>query len=291
MNHTGGIREHDPWTERLSEYVDGELPRHEREALQRHVGECPRCAATLAELRAVLARAQALDDPPPAEDLWPGIEAQIAAAAARRRAPVPLSFPDWWQRRLDLSLPQLAAAGLLLAGLTAAGMWLLMNRAPLRDGGSPGATSPPIAALDRAPADATAPAGTANDTRERGPEELPVPSRSAPSRTADDANVAGASPAPAGDAVVATYASGSPRYDQAVAELEQALAAGRGRLEPRTLRVLEENLRTIDRAIADARRAVEADPANAWLREHLTATMKRKVDLLRTATMLAAEQG
>jgi hypothetical protein len=147
----------------------------------------------------------------------------------------------------------------------------MMSRAPLRDG-SPGAAPSPVATREGAPADATTPAGSTPGT-------------------SGEASGAGATPAPAGDAAVATYATGSPRYDQAVAELEQALAAGRGRLEPRTLRILEENLRTIDRAIGDARRAVEADPANAWLREHLAATMKRKVDLLRTATMLAAARG
>jgi hypothetical protein len=36
---------------------------------------------------------------------------------------------------------------------------------------------------------------------------------------------------------------------------------------------------------------VAADPGNLWLRSHLAATMKQKVDLLRTATLLTAAQG
>ena len=80
-----------------------------------------------------------------------------------------------------------------------------------------------------------------------------------------------------------------PRYSAAVAELERALEAGQGRLDPRTLRVVEQNLRVIDGAIDEARRAVVADPGNMWLRSHLASTMKRKVELLRSAAMIAGQ--
>ncbi|MGH7730742.1 MAG: hypothetical protein ACRENJ_05755, partial [Candidatus Eiseniibacteriota bacterium] len=93
------------------------------------------------------------------------------------------------------------------------------------------------------------------------------------------------------DARAASAGPASPRYDAAVAELERTLEEGRGRLDPRTLQVVERNLAIIDRAIDDARRAVAADPGNTWLRSHLAATMKRKVDLLRSATMLSTTQG
>jgi len=56
----------DQWTDRLSEYLDGELLTGERTALEQHLLGCADCRATLAELRRVVARAQALDDTPPA---------------------------------------------------------------------------------------------------------------------------------------------------------------------------------------------------------------------------------
>jgi hypothetical protein len=80
----------------------------------------------------------------------------------------------------------------------------------------------------------------------------------------------------------------NPRYDVTVAELERVLAEGRGQLDSSTVRVLEQNLAIINRAVEQARRAVAADPANPYLRSHLTATMRRKADFLRRATVLAS---
>jgi anti-sigma factor RsiW len=80
---------------------------------------------------------------------------------------------------------------------------------------------------------------------------------------------------------------GDADYDQAVADLEQALDAGRGRLDPETVRILEENLATIDQAIDQARKALRADPANAYLNNHFAASRNRKLALLRRASALA----
>ena len=80
----------------------------------------------------------------------------------------------------------------------------------------------------------------------------------------------------------------APGYDAAVADLERVLAEGRGRLDTATVRVLEQNLRVIDQAIEQARRAVAADSANAYLNSHLAETMRRKLDLLRQAASLVS---
>jgi len=78
------------------------------------------------------------------------------------------------------------------------------------------------------------------------------------------------------------------RYDAAVFSLERALAAGRGQLDSTTVRVLSESLQIIDRAIAEARAALAADPANPYLNSHLTQTMLRKAALLKQAAALVA---
>ena len=79
-----------------------------------------------------------------------------------------------------------------------------------------------------------------------------------------------------------------PQYDSAISDLEGALEAGRTRLDPETIKVLEENLAAIDLAIEQCRRALEADPANAYLTSHLASARQRKLALLRRATALTA---
>lgn len=79
-----------------------------------------------------------------------------------------------------------------------------------------------------------------------------------------------------------------PQYDSAIADLEQALEEGRTKLDPETVKVLEQNLASIDLAIEQCRRALDADPANAFLTSHLASARQRKLALLRRATALTA---
>ena len=102
----------DQWTDRLSEYLDGELADAERMALEAHLTACADCTAVLADLRRVVARAQALDDRPPARDLWSGIAERIGVSTddlARRRA----------RRRVSFTVPQLIAASVALIAMSA----------------------------------------------------------------------------------------------------------------------------------------------------------------------------
>jgi hypothetical protein len=72
-----------------------------------------------------------------------------------------------------------------------------------------------------------------------------------------------------------------PHYDDAVADLEQALDAGRAQLDPDTIKILERNLGAIDAAIDQSRRALADDPANVYLHNHLAETRQLKLALLR----------
>ena len=221
----------DQWTDRLSEYLDGELGVAERAALEAHLAACAACRATLDELRRVVARAQGLDDRPPTADLWPAIAEQIGVARlAGRRARRPFSF----------TVPQLAAASVALALCSGSVAWLLVrSRVP-----------PPVATA-------------------------PSPS---PGATAGVPQLVSASRYPV-----------DKRYAAQVADLERALARGRegGRLDTATVRVIEKNLGIIDRAIRDAQSALAADPANSYLNLHLAHEMRRKLELLRQAAVLA----
>ena len=214
----------DQWTDRLSEYLDGDLTLAERTALEAHLAACGTCRATLDELRRVVARAQALDDLPPAADLWPRIAEHVGIVSlAARRA----------RRRLSFTLPQLTAAAVVLA-LLSAGSARLLFRNP--------SAPPPVAS--------TSPA-------------TPV-MRNVGMPTLD------------------------ARTAASVAALEEALARNRSRLDTGTVRVIEKNLGIIDRAIRDAQSALAADPANAYLNQHLARETRRKLELLRQAATLAS---
>ena len=77
-----------------------------------------------------------------------------------------------------------------------------------------------------------------------------------------------------------------PRYDEAIADLQQALDAGRSQLDAGTIRILESNIKTIDDAIEQSQRALAADPANVYLHSHLADARQRKLALLRRSVAL-----
>lgn len=222
------------WTDRLSEYLDGGLSAAEKNALERHLADCPECVRTLQELRRVVARARQLDDRRPAGDVWSAIAARLDTAETADV--VAIERPR--RRTVSFTLPQLAAAAIAAIMLSGSGAFLALRL------GSPRST--PVVVV-----------------------ESPV-TPMAPS------------------ALAAPVGFDEAKYGAAVVELEQVLAAGRGRLDTATVRIIETNLRIIDAALADAKAALAADPANPYLNGHLADTMRRKVALLRQATALVA---
>src|SRR5512138_2740871 len=211
----------DSWTDRLSEYVDGELDAPTRQALEAHLATCANCRATRDALERVVARARRVGYHEPRQDLWGAIERTIAQDSPRGRRP----------RLVTLRLSRLMAAAAVVAVLAGGFAWTIASR--------------------RAPA---APVAVARD-----------------------------SVAPSVAAIGGGSALAVASYRDAVTDLERAFEAGRGTLRPETTRVIEENLRAIDIAIAQADSALRRDPGSAYLNQYLAATMQRKLKLLRRA--------
>jgi anti-sigma factor RsiW len=216
----------DPWTDRLSEYLDGELEPAEVAAIEQHLAACENCRRTMSELRGVIARAASATPVMPAADLWPGVERRVRAIRPSRRT-------------VTFSLPQLAAAALLLVALSGGLIWVLRGPGE-RTGAATG--------------------GPAVASRERPATTLPV---SLADRT----------------------------YDQAVADLQRAIEHERERLDPNTVAIVEKNLQVIDAAIAQAQRALEADPSNTYLNGHLADARRRKLALLRSVRLMTDPEG
>jgi hypothetical protein len=256
----------DRWTERLSDYLDddGAMSADERTLLEAHLVGCAECRAAVGDLRALVSCARALPDVPPSRDLWPEVEAQIAAfareaheaaapasgGAARRRVArgdgsgsfAGRGFGRGW------SWPQLAAAGIAIALLSGSVAWFAARGGLAPQPGTGGGTT--------------------------------LTAQAPGSGGAGGAGGAPASPASAAEADRA--------YAATVADLEKVLREKRNELDPETVRTIEANLKIIDLATEEARKALAADPANPYLREHLSRTMTRKVELLREAAVLAS---
>lgn len=207
-----------PSSELLSEYLDGALdPEAERDVVG-HLAGCPECGVLLAEIRRVMVRAQALEDRPPREDLWPGVAAAIGAAPSRK-----------W--RVTVPIPMLLAASVALMLATGAAVTLVLRKDPA----GPVATVNPV------------------------------------------------SPTPA---LLAAGQDDARGYDAAVKALTRELDENSTRLDSTTVRIVNQKLELIDRAISEAERALAADPANNYLHGHLTQTRLRKLDLLRRAAAI-----
>jgi hypothetical protein len=73
------------------------------------------------------------------------------------------------------------------------------------------------------------------------------------------------------------------QYSEEVQELEMVLRKSRGALSPETVRILEENLAIIDRAIREAQSALASDPNSDMLVDMLRSAYQRKLELLRQA--------
>jgi negative regulator of sigma E activity len=225
------------WTERLSEYLDGELPTTERAECESHLSDCEMCRTVLAELRDVTASARADVDRPPTTDLWPGVLARIETSTV-------VPFAPRSPKQFVFTLPQLALAASLLIAVSGGVAYLAAGRV---------VQQPPVA------------------------QEALIQAQAEPQMS------------PAANVERANFADA--QYDAAVADLEKILVDMRGELDPRTIIVIERNLTVIDEAIQQARDALDADPANTFLNSHLADSRRRKLELLRRATMIPSASG
>jgi anti-sigma factor RsiW len=251
---------HDPWTDMMSAYIDGELAPAEAASLEQHLASCDDCNAMLAELRDVVAGANALPAGEPPRDLWPAIATAIAGPAAQAsRADAVLSAADDIavirldearstrrarqdrHARFSFSLPQLAAAAVVLMAIGGAAVFLLA-----------GGVAPGVGVV-------------AADETTQGAIVL------SSSPVSESVRLVGAPPA-------------FQRFESDVATLEQALEDARSSLDPATVEVVERSLESIDLAIADAKAALDADPANPHLHRKLESTLEKKLALLSRAS-------
>jgi len=236
------------WTDRLSEYLDDDLSIREKRELEAHLTTCAECSDTLKGFQDVVARARALVDVAPENDLWKGIAHSIASVAQEDDQVIDLTArlgrvdPLEVDGRIRLSVSQLVAASLAMMIASGALAWSLRPMAT-------GTLSGEALSVEALSVEATS--GPAAVVQASLPIEM------------------------------------DESYVQDLARLEELVEAHRSELAPNTLRILEKNLAIIDRAIEESSAALLADPSNQYLREHLNRSVRRKVDYLRDASLIS----
>jgi tetratricopeptide (TPR) repeat protein len=263
---------------------------NERAACDVHLAGCGACRETLDELRSVIATAQAEGDRDPQVDLWPAILQQIVPAESITRSAAPnaaaserttaLKFAAEGDRTLDQMDREADPADLAASQLDWAARQ--RDRASARSHASRQFvfTLPQLAlaaSLLIAVSAGVAYLAAGRAVSQPGMQEVVVQafaeSVMAPSADVERANFADA------------------QYDEAVADLEKILVDLRDQLNPQTIMIIERNLGSIDQAIREARAALDADPANTFLNSHLAEARRKKLDLLRRATMIYSTSG
>jgi hypothetical protein len=240
--------------ERLAAYMEGDLSPAEREQAERHLAECATCAEALVELRAITGEAAQLPLLTPPRDLWAGIEARISTPVTRlegARASVRRAPRRHWQ---------LAMAASALIAVSAGATYLITTRAV--------ATGPqPVTVA------ATATAPRVDTQAATAPATAPAPT-------------------PPPFVKVATNpknVSVTRVYDREIALLDTVVRTRRESLDPKTVAIIEQNLKIIDRAIAESRAALAKDPGSPLLTNRLDNVLGSKVELLRTVAFLPTQ--
>jgi len=89
----------------LPEYAEGTLARRLRAQVQRHLGQCARCSAEVADLRTVIGAVRAVSSEEPPENLVPRVR-----RAVHQQAPAPAGVRQFWAR---LAVPVALLTGLV----------------------------------------------------------------------------------------------------------------------------------------------------------------------------------
>jgi hypothetical protein len=253
--------------DQLAALMEGELPGEERKAVEAHASTCARCGQLLTDVRGIVRDAAALPELTPSRDLWDGIAARIQAPVVelehRQARGAGRRGPSW---RVAV------AAAAVLVALTALTTWQLAV-----DSDDPAAPAERVAA--------TAPASRPDASTDTV-ESVGAPSGDAVDVTTPTPRTARSAAPPVTAVRNATTPTLTSLYDREIESLRNMLSSRRAELDTTTVRVLEENLTIIDRAIEQSRQALARDPNSTFLTDHLNDALGRKVELLRTATLL-----
>ena len=118
----------------------------------------------------------------------------------------------------------------------------------------------------------------------RSTPSTPASAPSTPSAVAGNAKGGGSV-----EEVLGKVDAAQQQYEDAIMKMDDLRKANMNALDPQTSEVIEKNLGIIDRAIAENRAAVKAEPASVAARETLFEALRQKVSLLQDTMSLINE--
>lgn len=244
---------HHPAEESLHRLVDGELDAEEAAAVERHAAGCPSCGELLARLEHL----------------------QRTVARTPRAVAPPAHLWSGVRQRLDAARGLAATRGDTGEGEPASGVrhGVAADRAIV--------PRPARRAWWAAAAAAALVLAAVGIERARDP--LATGRGLAGSGRAG----VGAPLAQAAEGPAATVGANGDAFVQLMRDLEDR----RHILAPETVAVVEQNLRTIEAAIAATQRALAADPNNVHLERMLERSRRQQAEYIRSALAIASESG
>jgi len=234
----------------LSAWFEGDLGDADRRAVDSHLRECLRCAKIVRDIEGIRHDAANLLELAPSRDLWAGIAARIEAPVIdlpTRQAPARMPQRRTWQ---------MAAAAVLLMALSSGVTYVLTSNGQRATGSGQVAT----------------------DTISTSTPVAATPGVVVPPRPSRDK----------GSPVLVSSEAVAPEitYNQEITRLRAILDQRRSSLDASTIAVVEQSLRTIDLAIADARAALTTDASSPYLNDQLNRALEKKVSVLRRVALL-----
>lgn len=269
---------------RVSDYIDGTLSVSDRAIMDAHASQCTNCAAMLAEVSAIVRGAAALPQLSPSRDLW----ADIANRLDTPVVSIGSANSHTAKVRRAVSFRLMAAAAALLVTVSSGATYLLTRAST-----APGAQSTQLASNAVQP---TTVAPTTVDSARSTNAALPT--------TTTIASVGSTTPrvtrSNTTDASFDPGASGRPRtryasndgnsvelvYEREITAMRRIVDERLGDLDSSTVVEIERNLRIIDKAISDSRRALQNDPRSRFLSSQLDRALENKLGVLRRIALL-----
>lgn len=303
----------------VSEFVDDALPTSTSAQMRVHAATCAACSALALDIAAIVSDAGVLPALTPSRDLWSGVEAgldtPVVAIGAAARAPAHRQF---------FSLRMLAAAAVLLVTVSSGATYVLMHASATPTTDAPtvgvatfgvatsgvatsgvsafGVSASGVVASGVASGAASTGADASTELNAIGDVVAKVGKRDAlvvtSGRVASTVVSPGASSATGGSASSASppgrpmrYASNAGTiseraYQREITAMRRIVDDRLGDLDSATVVEIERNLRIIDKAIDDSRRALANDPRSGFLSTQLDRALESKLGVLRRIALL-----